>query len=440
MTRRTHLKAVVAAGAATVLVALTGCAAGATGTASAPATSASAAISGTVQLLGPEDPATFKPLITKFEAGHPGVTIKYSQVPFDQLNSTLEQRLSAKDTTIDVYTVDQPRIAQLAAKGYLEDLSDLTDKAKAATSESQFQINVFRDKLWSLPVWNSTQLMFVNLDALKKAGVTPPTQDPSQRWTWEQTVAAAKTVQSKAGVKWGVVPEQIEYYYQLQPLMESLGGGSGITGDDMLTPAVTNEGRIKAMTWYHSLFADNLAPRGVGSFETSPLFNNGQVAFFIGGPWDIGTFSKSKVNWTAVPMPYFEGGKPVTPTGSWSWGINPASTNKAAARAFLEYASLNAEGNLASTETQTIIPANTEAEAAYLPRLDALAGTKSAGVSTLISYETANTAVARPVTVGYVQFEEIINRAFADIRNGSDPKTRLDQATTQLEDAWKQLR
>lgn len=423
-----------------MLAALSGCASGATTTTSAPATSASATISGTVQLLGPEDPATFKPLISKFEAKHPGVTVKYSQVPFDQLNSTLEQRLSAKDTSIDVYTVDQPRIAQLAAKGYLEDLSDLTDQAKAATSASQFQINVFRDKLWSLPIWNSTQLMFVNLDALKKAGVTAPTQDPAQRWTWEQTVDAAKTVQAKAGLKWGLVPEQIEYYYQLQPLMESLGGGSGITGDDMLTPAITNDGWTKAMTWYHDLFADKLAPRGVGSFETSPLFNNGQVAFFIGGPWDIGAFAKSKVNWTAVPMPYFAGGKQVTPTGSWSWGINPASTNKAAARAFLEYAALDPEGNLASTETQTIIPSNTKAEAAYLPRLDALAGVKSAGVSKLISYEVANTAVARPVTVGYVQFEEIINRAFADIRNGGDPAPRLQQATTQLEDAWKQLR
>lgn len=443
MTRRTFFSAAVAAGAATVLAVLSGCAAGAAGTTSAPATSATSAaapVSGTVQLLGPEDPATFKPLITKFEAGHPGVTIKYTQVPFDQLNSTLEQRLSAKDTTIDVYTVDQPRIAQLAAKGYLEDLSDLSDQAKAATSGSQFQINVFRDKLWSLPIWNSTQLMFVNLDALKKAGVTAPTQDPAQRWTWEQTVAAAKTVQAKAGVKWGVVPEQIEYYYQLQPLMESLGGGSGITGDDMLTPAITNDGWVKAMSWYHDLFTEKLAPRGVGSFETSPLFNNGQVAFFIGGPWDIGAFSKSKVNWTVVPMPYFQGGKQVTPTGSWSWGINPASTNKAAARAFLEYAALDAEGNLASTETQTIVPANTEAEKAYLPRLDALAGERSAGVSTLISFEVANTAVARPVTVGYVQFEEVMNRAFADIRNGADPKPRLDQAATQLEDAWKQLR
>lgn len=437
MTRQTLLKVAVV-GLATVSLALTGCSS--SNTAATAASSSAAPISGKVQLLGPEDPATFKPLITKFEALHPGVTISYTQVPFDQLNSTIDSRLGAKDTSVDVYTVDQPRIAQLAAKGYLEDLTDLTDKVKAATTDSQYKINVYKGKLWSLPIWNSTQLMFVNLDALQKAGVTPPTQDPAQRWTWEQTVTAAKTVQAKAGVKWGLIPEQTEYYYQLQPLMESVGGGSGIKGDDMLTPDITNDAWVKALTWYRSLFTDNLAPRGVGSFETSPLFSNGQCAFFIGGPWDIGAFSKSTVNWTVVPMPYFEGGKQATPTGSWSWGINPASTNKAAARAFLEYASLSAEGNLASTETQTIIPANTAAETSYLPRLDALAGAKSAGASKLIQYEVANTATARPVSVGYVQFEEIMNRAFADIRNGAEVKPRLDQAQQQLIDAWKQLK
>lgn len=438
MSRRTPLHLVVAGAAAATLVLLAGCGSGtqAPTAPTAPSTPATA----TIQFLGPEDPATFTPLIAKFESTHPGLTVKYTQVPFDQLNSTLEQRLGAKDNSIDVYTVDQPRVAQLAAKGFLEDLSDLKERAQAVTTPTQYSVNVFRDKLWSLPIWNSTQLMFINNDALKKAGVEVPTQDPAKRWTWEQTVAAAKTVQAKGGVKWGLIPEQTEYYYQLQPLPESLDGGSGITGDDMLTPAITNDAWVKSMSWYRSLFADGLAPRGVGSFETSPLFSNGQVAFFVGGPWDIGAFAKSKVNWSVVPMPYLEGGKPVTPTGSWSWGLNPASPNKGAARAFLEFAALDAAGNLASTEASTIIPANIEAEKQYLPKLDGLAGDKSAGASTLISYETANTAVARPVSVGYVQFEEVMNRAFGDIRNGSDPKSRLDQATQQLNDAWAQLR
>ncbi|WP_433697389.1 sugar ABC transporter substrate-binding protein [Nocardiopsis sp. CA-288880] len=394
---------------------------------------------GTIQFLGPEDPAFFEPLIEAFEASHEGYTVEYTQVPFDQYNSTVQQRLSAGDESIDVYAVDQPRVPWMAAQGLLEDLSDLEDRAREATTEGQYSTGIHQDRLWALPVWNSTQLMFVNQDALAAADVEGPGTDPSERWTWEQTAEAAEAAQ-EAGTEWGLLLEQTDFYYQLQPLMESKGGGSGVVGEDMLDQDVANAEWVEAMEWFGATFEDGLSPRGVGTFETSPLFSGGDVAFFVGGPWDLGEFADSDVDWTVAPMPYFEGGEEVTPSGSWSWGVNPASQAKDAARLFLEYAALDPAGNLASTERQTIIPANTEAAEEYLPRMDALAGDRSAGAADLISYEVANTGVVRPVTVGYAQFEEVMNTAFADIRNGSDAASRLEQAGEQLEDAWAPLR
>lgn len=415
--------------AATALL-LSGCSGG----------SSSSAATGTVNLLGPEDPKTFAPVIAGFEAANPGDKVKYTQVPFDQLSSTLQQRLAAKDSTIDVYTVDQPNIPQLAAQGFLEDLSELRSKEKAATSEAQYEINLYNGKMWALSVWNSTQLLFYNKDALAKAGVTPPTAEPDQRWTWEQTEQAARAAQA-AGIKSGLLLEQVEAYYQLQPLMESLGGGSGITGKDMLTPAVETAGWQKAMQWYADSFASGLSPRGVGGFQTSPVFSNGDVAFFVGGPWDVGNFAQNaKFDWGIAPMPYFEGGKKVTPTGSWSWGINPASKKKDLAKRFLEYAALNPEGNLLTAKNTTIIPSVTAAQKKYLPSLEALGGAHSAGAEKLVSYEVTHTALARPVSVGYVQFDSVMGKAFADIRNGADVKSRLAQATQQLKDAWSQLK
>lgn len=393
---------------------------------------------GTVNFLGPEDPATFAPVIKAFEAKNPDVTVKYSQVPFDQLNSTLQQRLGAKDETIDVYTVDQPRLSQLAAQGFLEDLSSLKDQTKAAVPEAQFSVNLYQEKIWALPVWNSTQLLFFNKTALDAAGVQYPSVDPSQRKTWEQIVADAKAAQA-AGTEFGLLLEQVEAYYQLQPLAESAGGGSGITGDDKLTVDVTNPGWEKSMKWYSDTFASGLSPRGVGGFQTGPLFSSGKVAYFVGGPWDVGGFSKAGVNWGVAPMPYFEGGGKATPTGSWSWGINPASKNKAAAKKFLEFASLDPAGNLATTEATTIIPANSAATGQYLPKLESLGGDKTQGLAKLIAHENNETATPRPVTVGYIQFEEIMGKAFADIRNGSPVDERLKQAAQQVTDAWKQL-
>ena len=394
---------------------------------------------GALQFIGTDDPATYAPVIEAFEASHPDITVEYTQVPFDQYSSTLQQRLGAGDDTIDVYGVDQPNLSQLAAQGFLEDLSDLEDEAKAATSEGQYEINRYDGKMWALSVWNSTQLMFYNRDALVAAGVEAPTADPEARWTWEQIAEAGRAVQA-AGTQYGLVLEQIEAYYQLQPLAESLGGGSGIVGDDMLTVDVSNAAWAQAMNWYGETFASGLSPRGVDGFQTAPIFSDGNAAFFVGGPWDVGRMAAdADFDWGIAPMPYFEGGDAVTPTGSWSWGINTASKNKDAAREFLEFAALDAAGALATAEATTIIPANAAAEADYLPGLEELGGEHAAGVADLISYEVENTAVSRPTSVGYVQFEAEMNKAFADIRNGADAAERLDQAASQIEAAWKKL-
>lgn len=396
--------------------------------------------SGTVQFLGPEDPKAFAPVIDAFEAAHPDITVDYTQVPFDQYATTLQQRLSAKDDTIDVFAVDQPNLAQIAAQGFLEDLSDLKDEAEKATSEAQYDINLYEGKMYALSIWNSTQMLFYNKDLLAAAGIEAPGIDPASRWTWEQVADAGRAAQA-AGAESGLLLEQVEAYYQLQPLIESAGGGSGISGKDMLDVDVTDAGWNKAMSWYADTFASGLSPRGVGGFQTSAVFTDQKVAFFVGGPWDVGGFSaNANFNWGIAPHPYFEDGTAVTPTGSWSWGINTASKNKAAAKEFLEFAALDAAGNLATTEATTIIPANTEAAAKYLPTLEGLAGDHGVGVADLITSEIADTAVARPVSVGYVQFESLINKAFGDIRNGADVSERLAQAQSQIEDAWSQLR
>jgi ABC-type glycerol-3-phosphate transport system substrate-binding protein len=427
-----HVAAI--AGLAVAALALSSCSGADAGT------SGSEDAAGTVRFLGPEDPQVFAPVIAAFEKGHPDITVEYTQVPFDQYATTLQQRLSAKDDTIDVFAVDQPNLAQIAAQGFLEDLSDLKDQAKEATSAAQYDINVYEDKMYALSIWNSTQMLFYNKSLLAAAGIEVPAIDPAARWTWEQVADAGRAAQA-AGAESGLLLEQVEAYYQLQPLIESAGGGSGISGKDMLDVDVTDAGWNKALSWYADTFASGLSPRGVGGFQTSAVFTDQKVAFFVGGPWDVGGFAaNADFDWGIAPHPYFEGGSEVTPTGSWSWGINTASKNKAAAQEFLEFAALDPAGNLATTEATTIIPANTEAAATYLPTLETLAGEHGTGVADLITSEIEDTAVARPVSVGYVQFESLINKAFGDIRNGADAGERLKQAQSQIEDAWSQLR
>lgn len=81
------------------------------------------------------------------------------------------------------------------------------------------------------------------------------------------------------------------------------------------------------------------------------------------------------------------------------------------------------------------LPASPEAKEAYFAR-DLFASEEGIKAAEIIDYETSTTAFPRLSTVGYVEFEEIIGRAFSDVRNGADARAALEAASTELETAW----
>lgn len=394
----------------------------------------------TIQFVAPEDPKNLEPVIRGFERANPGVRVKYTPVPFDRVNDVLQARLGAKDTEIDVFAVDPPRVSALAARKFLRDLSGYREQVRRDVLPGQDAPSYFRGRLWTMPIWSSTQFLYYNVDLLRKAGIEPPSSDPAARWTWERTVAAARKAQ-KAGAQYGLLFDQTDRYYQLQVLPASLGGGSGVSPHDELTPEITNPAWVKAMRWYHDLFADGLAPRGVSPDQMNVIFSSGHAAFFVGGPWDVGVFSAvTKLRWGLAPHPYFAGGRPVTPTDSWGWGVNPYGANADAGLRFVRYAALTKAGSLQTIATNPIIPANAAAFPTYRRELDRQGGDASAGAGALMDHELRHTAIHRPRTIGYIQFEDIMNKAFADIRNGAEPAARLRSASSALVSAWGQLR
>jgi ABC-type glycerol-3-phosphate transport system substrate-binding protein len=394
----------------------------------------------TISYIGTDQPSQVKPLITAFQKKYPSIKVSYKQVPFDQYDNTISQRIGTKSTTVDVFAVDQPNVAQYAAKGYLSDLSAYKSEAIASLSPAMYSVNLFRGKLWSLSITNSTQMLFYNKDMLDDAGIAYPSISPSKRITWEEIATNSKKIVSSGVADYGFLLEQVENYYQIQALVESAGGGSGVTGAARLTPDIENAGWLKALNWYQGTFKDGIQPRGVGGFDTGPMFSDGKLAYFVGGPWDVYIFSGNDINWGVAAHPYFQGGKAVTPTGSWSLGVNSASKKQDAAKAFVKFASLDSAGNLAVATGIGSIPANKVAVPKYLVNLDAVAGDKSKGVGKLLTYEVSKTAIPRPSTVGFVQLNDLMNKAFGDIRNGADVATRLNQAKKALKDAWSLFR
>ncbi|WP_329793453.1 sugar ABC transporter substrate-binding protein [Lentzea sp. DG1S-22] len=395
-----------------------------------PAGGAGNADQATLTFVNAQDPGTFDEVIAGFQQANPGIKVEQQVLPFDDLNSAVQSRLGSKDASIDLFDVDEPRLASFAARGFLLDLSDLRRQAGDAIDPEVLDATSYDGKQYAMPRWTSTQLLFYNKAVLAKAGVAAPSSDPAAPATWEDLTAAGKKAQS-AGAEWGLVFDQVDRYYQLQPLPESLGAGPGLSGPGLLTPAITNEGWTKAAGWYASIFRDGVAPRGVAVEQTPGLFTAGDTAFFAGGPWNADIFDKvADLDYGIAPFPVFAGGKPASSTGSWATGVSPFSKNQAAAKKFIAYMTTDPTGALQAQSRN--IPVQREAYQQYLKQLRDKGG-RSVDLAAVVEHELATNAVSRPVTTGYVDFETVMNKVFADIRNGSEPARRLDEAAQELD-------
>ena len=393
----------------------------------------------TLNFLFTQPAETWDAVIAAFEKQNPTIKVARQQVPFDALNAAVQSRIGQKDSSIDVFGCDEPRVPAFSRRGYLVDLSDRRPAFEQAVSKEAIDAVSAAGKIWSFPLWTSTQVLFYNKDLLAKAGLAEPALDVTKRMTWEQVLEAAKKAQA-AGAKWGFGFDQVDRYYQLQPLYVSNGGGDGLTGADMLTPAITNAKWVETTEWYGRLFSSGLSPRGIPPEQMPPLFASGQLAWFYAGPWQMGLLNRTPdLHYGMTAAPFFAAGKPSTPTDSWSMAVNPYSNQREAAVKFAAFMTLDNTGALACTENMPLPPANKAAFEAYLKRMTAQGGAVTQGYDALVRFELANTAVHRPRTVGWVNFEQIMNKAFSDVRNGADAAATLKAADEQLRSAFSRL-
>lgn len=382
-------------------------------------------------------------LVEKF-AEETGITVKLEAYPFRQLFQVIEVKLTAKDPKVDILWVDSPLTASYAVRGYTKPVGEelLSKEELKDFFPATVEIATWDGKLYNVPFQTSSQVMYINKELFQKAGVEPPVMDVNKRWTWAQVVDAAQKIQDAINTEgqqevWGLLFQQVSRPYQMLALPQSIGGGSGVSPDGLEVDGyLNNEGWVKAMQWWYDTYNTwNISPKGTKPAESDGLFSAGKVAMLVGGTWAIPGFMEAKnegrLDFDIVPHPYFAEGKPVTGTNSWHLAISPYSKNPEAAAKFIKYMVgketsekfFRSNGQL-TAHTAMIEVINTAPEYKSFPWNS---------YKDVTTYEVANTAVPRPTTPFFLEWEDAVAKAFEDIRNGGDPKKTLDQYVSILE-------
>lgn len=396
------------------------------------------------------DTTAMQAVADAYTAANPGVTINLQPYPFAQFFQVAELRLRSADAGIDLVYVDAPLLASYASRGFLSPIDASIDTSTLVPSA--LDAGKYDGIQFALPINNSAQVLYYNKALFEAAGITPPdgltagataTQAEvdnlaaTKRWTWEQVADAAQKLTVKDGGRtttYGFTVEQFGELYQLQPFGESLG--TDVVAPDGYTAAgyLDSEAWTKAATYWSDLYnAWGVSPKSLGYGEAAQLFGNGQLAMLAGGTWNLPGLIASGVDFGVAPYPYFEGGKVLTPTGSWYVGVNAASANQAEAFDFASYLTTSAEGTKVWFDSLQQLPT-------YQPLLEEISTAASYDafpndVFRLGVYDSLNTAKARPVTAAYGQLQDAFRTAFVDIANGVAVSDALASAVQKFEAA-----
>lgn len=380
-------------------------------------------------------------IIEAFEKENPDIKVNIEMLPTKNLLEVVEVKLGSKEKTPDVLFVDAPMVTAYSVKQYLEPLNGyFTEDEMGQYVDVCREYCTVNDVFYAAPFVNSCQVLYYNTRMFDEAGIPHLSKDPADRLTWEELVELAKKLtidKDNDGTPevFGLGIAQISRPYQMLTMPESLGG-KAIGDDGTVTGVFTSDAWIEACQFIQDMYNTwNVSPKGVSASDMLAYFVSEKVAMLVGPDYNYLAYSNnSDMTWDYAPYPYFANGTPVTPTGSWSLGINKQSENKEAAARLIKYLTLNPvciewfqmDGHLPSNK-------NTIAFVENNPKYDEW----PFNIFDLIMYESKNTAIPRPLSAGYLEYESMLTTAFEDIRNGADVKSTLEEAETKINRALK---
>lgn len=189
-------------------------------------------------------------------------------------------------------------------------------------SDAAIQACYVNGKKYAAPISVETVALFYNTDKVKEAPAT-----------WEELVDNAKTVG-------GVQFDATSIYYDLG-FVRACGGyifkyENGAY--DVADIGLANEGAVQAYEFINALYAEHgLLSADVTADIARSNFQNGETAYYIGGPWDIDGFTSAGTPFAIAEMPTFNGQPFVTPVGTQISFVSNKSDKQDAAWEFIMY-------------------------------------------------------------------------------------------------------
>ena len=370
----------------------------------------------TVALAANPQMKTAESLISDFEKKNPGIKVKFTTLPENDLRPAVTKDVATKAGQYDVAMIGSYEVPIWAKNGWIVPLSNYVSKDTAWDANDVLQpikdIVSADGKLYAAPFYGSSSFLFYRKDLAKKAGVTIP-QNP----TWQEVAAAAAKMDDKKSGVSGICLRGLPGWGQnLASLTTVINTFGGRWFDEKWHPQLTSPETEKAVKFYVDLLrAHGQQDAAKDGWEGClQQITQGKTAMwyddtvFAGSALQEATSQvKSNLGFAMAPVDQTKASGWL-----WSWGlaITQSSKHKDAAWKFISWATSKEYIKLAGTKAGwDAVPPGSRTSTYSIPQYQSAA--KSYADLTLKSISAANpkrpTVDPVPYTgVQYVQIPE----------------------------------
>ena len=245
---------------------------------------------------------TFGPVIDKFEEMHPWITIETT----NKINGYIIKNVVSGEK-VDIILVDNG-LSEWMAGDLLVDMKPFVEKDQriqsAKTVDNLLKSFETGGKQYAMPYSDIPMWIVVNKELLNKYGIDMPSND----WTYDDLLEAAKKATNSANNDWG--GHGLNQLADYRAMANGSAGGWRLmnaegTQSVAHTPAVMADLQwVQELTtkWHIQPTSEEMASLGIPG-NPAEAFLNGNILFFVGADWELEGLKQATFEWDVLPMP-----------------------------------------------------------------------------------------------------------------------------------------
>lgn len=236
-----------------------------------------------------------KAVIEAFDAERDDITINLEGVPWSNCQDKSLTLAAAGDPPSLAY-MGSRTLRQLAANGLIDPVT-MTEEQMNAFQPGVLRTVTYNGEMWGRPHAFSTKALYMNCDLIEAAGAA--CEAPA---TWADLKALAQTVVDNTDAA-GIGLAGKDFDNTMHQFLNYLYSNGGQVIADDGSVALDSPQTRETLEFYASLA--EVAQDGVLEWERDAmvdLFNDGQIAMYINGPWGWGRHN-AEINQKVAPVP-----------------------------------------------------------------------------------------------------------------------------------------